>query len=362
MGMLASRPMRGGRIANSDTEGKSELLSIQPGELKFPFQLKKHISCSVRIRNETVNYVAFKVKTTAPTNYCVRPVSGVLLPYQKLNIKVTKRAQNEAPPDMHCKDKFLIQSVIAESGTTTKDITSELFEKRAGTRVAETKLRVSYVTPPQPAASITESRSQSTYCSDAWSKASFLSTDNTVTEKIGATDGERHRSIVQTRELEFPCTLLSDPRVSFIELGKQLSCPLRLVNTTNNCVAYKVKATVPNKYAVRPNMGLLPPRSSHNINVRMQAQSEAPRNMQCADKFLVQSTVVPYVMTPEDVTSKMFNDKTGKGIAETKLRVSLIAPVSPQPDRSISESSPTSYHDPDDTATSFVSTSAPVRR
>jgi hypothetical protein len=36
------------------------------------------------------------------------------------------QAQKEAPPDMHCKDKFLIQSVVAKDGSTAKDITAEL--------------------------------------------------------------------------------------------------------------------------------------------------------------------------------------------------------------------------------------------
>ena len=39
---------------------------------------------------------------------------------------VTMQAQKEAPSDMQCKDKFLLQSVIASPGTTTKDITAEM--------------------------------------------------------------------------------------------------------------------------------------------------------------------------------------------------------------------------------------------
>ncbi len=39
---------------------------------------------------------------------------------------VTMQAQREAPPDMQCKDKFLVQSVIAPSGVTVKDITGEM--------------------------------------------------------------------------------------------------------------------------------------------------------------------------------------------------------------------------------------------
>lgn len=43
-----------------------------------------------------------------------------------LVLVVTMQAQKEAPPDMQCKDKFLIQSVIAPNGATAKDITPEM--------------------------------------------------------------------------------------------------------------------------------------------------------------------------------------------------------------------------------------------
>lgn len=36
------------------------------------------------------------------------------------------QAQKEAPADMVCKDKFLIQSTIVPTGTTDEDITSSL--------------------------------------------------------------------------------------------------------------------------------------------------------------------------------------------------------------------------------------------
>ena len=36
------------------------------------------------------------------------------------------QAQKETPPDMQCKDKFLVQSVVVPDSSTTKDITSEM--------------------------------------------------------------------------------------------------------------------------------------------------------------------------------------------------------------------------------------------
>jgi hypothetical protein len=36
------------------------------------------------------------------------------------------QAQKEAPPDMQCKDKFLLQSVRVDDGTDPKEITAEM--------------------------------------------------------------------------------------------------------------------------------------------------------------------------------------------------------------------------------------------
>nr|KJB24838.1 hypothetical protein B456_004G163800 [Gossypium raimondii] len=134
-----------------------ELLSIDPQELQFPFELRKQISCSLNLSNKTHSYVAFKVKTTNPEKYCVRPNTGVVLPASTGNvIAVTMQAQKEAPPDMQCKDKFLLQSVVASPGTAAKDITPEMFNKESGNRVEECKLRVVYLAPPQPPSPVQE--------------------------------------------------------------------------------------------------------------------------------------------------------------------------------------------------------------
>ncbi|KAK7307789.1 hypothetical protein VNO77_41159 [Canavalia gladiata] len=133
-----------------------ELLSIEPLELKFIFELKKQISCSLQLSNKTDSYVAFKVKTTNPKKYCVRPNTGIVLPKSTCDVIVTMQAQKEAPSDMQCKDKFLLQSVKTDDGVTPKDITPEMFNKEAGHVVEECKLRVLYVAPPQPPSPVAE--------------------------------------------------------------------------------------------------------------------------------------------------------------------------------------------------------------
>lgn len=43
---------------------------------------------------------------------------------------VTMQAQREAPPDMQCKDKFLVQSAIVTQELTPKDITGDMVTNR----------------------------------------------------------------------------------------------------------------------------------------------------------------------------------------------------------------------------------------
>ncbi|GAA0183900.1 membrane trafficking regulatory protein [Lithospermum erythrorhizon] len=133
-----------------------DLLQIDPIELQFPFELKKQIACSLQLSNKSDNHVAFKVKTTNPKKYCVRPNTGVVSPHSTCDVTVTMQAQKEAPPDLQCKDKFLLQSVVASPGASAKDITPELFNKESGNHIEECKLRVSYVPPPRPPSPVRE--------------------------------------------------------------------------------------------------------------------------------------------------------------------------------------------------------------
>ncbi|CAI7749225.1 unnamed protein product [Closterium sp. NIES-54] len=133
-----------------------EILSVQPGELKFPFELRKQVSTSLRLVNVTSEYVAFKVKTTSPKKYCVRPNTGLVPPQSSAEVVVTMQAQKEMPADLQCKDKFLVQSVLVPGGAP-KETTQDFFNKENGREVHEVKLRVIYVAPPQPPSPVAES-------------------------------------------------------------------------------------------------------------------------------------------------------------------------------------------------------------
>ncbi|XP_047255192.1 vesicle-associated protein 1-1 isoform X2 [Capsicum annuum] len=127
----------------------TQLVEIQPRELKFTFEVKKQSSCAVHVANITDQYVAFKVKTTSPKKYCVRPNIGVVKPKSTYDFTVTMQAQRTAPSDMQCKDKFLIQCTIVPFGTSEEEIPPSMFNKDNGKYIEECKLKVVLVSPPQ---------------------------------------------------------------------------------------------------------------------------------------------------------------------------------------------------------------------
>ncbi|PIN16045.1 VAMP-associated protein involved in inositol metabolism [Handroanthus impetiginosus] len=125
----------------------TQLVEIQPRELKFIFEVKKQCSCAVHLANVTDQYVAFKVKTTSPKKYCVRPNIGIIKPKSTCDFTVTMQAQKSASLEMQCKDKFLIQSTVVPFGITEDEITPGMFARESLKYIEETKLRVVLTSP-----------------------------------------------------------------------------------------------------------------------------------------------------------------------------------------------------------------------
>merc|ERR1719217_354062 len=125
-------------------------LEIKPETLKFPFELRKQIRCDLFLRNAGSTAVAFKVKTTAPKKYCVRPNIGIVAPGATVEVHVIMQSQKEQPADLAaCRDKFLVQSVETTAAEASQ-LDASTFQKAEGKTIGESKLRVAYTTPAMP--------------------------------------------------------------------------------------------------------------------------------------------------------------------------------------------------------------------
>ncbi|CAL0314326.1 unnamed protein product [Lupinus luteus] len=179
----------------------NQLISISPDELRFQFELDKQTFCDLKVANNTESYVAFKVKTTSPKKYFVRPNTGVIQPWDSCIIRVTLQAQHEYPSDMQCKDKFLLQSTIINSNTDVDELPPDTFSKESGNTIEELKLRVAYISPNSPRGSSEDDASSS--------------------EALQHLKEERDAAARQTRQLQQELDMLkrrrsrSDPGFSF---------------------------------------------------------------------------------------------------------------------------------------------------
>ncbi|EPB91415.1 hypothetical protein HMPREF1544_01737 [Mucor circinelloides 1006PhL] len=103
---------------------------------------------NLTIENPHDKAVAFKVKTTAPKLYCVRPNSDVIPPNSSIDVQIMLQAQREEPPlDVKCRDKFLILSIFLNETTEKMGIT-ELWNHVEGNdkdNIEQHKLRCVYV-------------------------------------------------------------------------------------------------------------------------------------------------------------------------------------------------------------------------
>ncbi|KJH51691.1 DEAD/DEAH box helicase [Dictyocaulus viviparus] len=73
------------------------------------------VNAHLQLRNPTERPVCFKVKTTAPRQYCVRPNSGVLPPNGSRTITVMLQPMDGVPSDV-TRHKFMVQTCFCPPG------------------------------------------------------------------------------------------------------------------------------------------------------------------------------------------------------------------------------------------------------
>ena len=88
-------------------------LLLQPSSLQFPLILNEEVVRLLLVSNQSSrSTVTFKVKTTSPRRYSVRPTRGVLSPGDQEQITITLHALQKLPSDADdCRDRFKVLSL-----------------------------------------------------------------------------------------------------------------------------------------------------------------------------------------------------------------------------------------------------------
>ncbi|SPO38578.1 related to SCS2 - required for inositol metabolism [Pseudozyma flocculosa] len=118
-----------------------------------PGPLTQLVKRTLQVSNPNNQPVAFKVKTTAPKQYCVRPNSGRIEPGERVEVQVLLQPMKEEPPlSAKCRDKFLVQSTIITPELETASL-QEIWpqiEKENKSAIHEQKIRCAFL----PAATV----------------------------------------------------------------------------------------------------------------------------------------------------------------------------------------------------------------
>jgi serine/threonine protein kinase len=121
----------------------SELLVIEPRELRFWLNLYGLRSRNVRLTNRTEDHVAFCIGLTRGTSfYSIEPRSGFLQPRSTIVVIITMEGRSELPSELHCNDEFLVRSIVVGDYSLTTGITEGFFNILPSNVVHKVKLTV----------------------------------------------------------------------------------------------------------------------------------------------------------------------------------------------------------------------------
>uniref|UniRef100_A0A3Q3JRC0 Vesicle-associated membrane protein-associated protein A n=1 Tax=Monopterus albus TaxID=43700 RepID=A0A3Q3JRC0_MONAL len=116
-----------------------------PSDLRFKGPFTDVVTTNLKLKNPSDRSVCFKVKTTAPRRYCVRPNSGVIDPGAAVNISVMLQPF-DYDPNEKSKHKFMVQTIFAPPHVSDMDA---LWKDAKPDDLMDSKLRCVFELPSE---------------------------------------------------------------------------------------------------------------------------------------------------------------------------------------------------------------------
>jgi len=121
------------------------LILDPPVDLRFKGPFTDVITTNLKLKNPSEKRVCFKVKTTAPRRYCVRPNSGVIEPGATVTISVMLQPF-DYDPNEKSKHKFMVQTIFAPPNVSDMD---SLWKDAKPDDLMDSKLRCVFELPSE---------------------------------------------------------------------------------------------------------------------------------------------------------------------------------------------------------------------
>ncbi|XP_069014012.1 VAMP (vesicle-associated membrane protein)-associated protein A, like [Embiotoca jacksoni] len=121
------------------------LILDPPVDLKFKGPFTDVVTTNLKLKNPSDKRVCFKVKTTAPRRYCVRPNSGVIDAGATVTISVMLQPF-DYDPNEKSKHKFMVQTIFAPPNVSDMD---SLWRDAKPDDLMDSKLRCVFELPSE---------------------------------------------------------------------------------------------------------------------------------------------------------------------------------------------------------------------
>ncbi|XP_067640473.1 vesicle-associated membrane protein/synaptobrevin-binding protein [Eurosta solidaginis] len=125
-------------------EKPKELIIEPKSELRFVGPFTRPVITVMKITNPTDNVILFKIKTTAPKRYCVRPNFGSLEPHAQARIEICLQPFVYDPNDKN-KHKFMVQSLVVTDRSV--EDWNKLWKESEPHQLMDVKLRCVFEMP-----------------------------------------------------------------------------------------------------------------------------------------------------------------------------------------------------------------------
>uniref|UniRef100_A0A8D2BXM7 MSP domain-containing protein n=1 Tax=Sus scrofa TaxID=9823 RepID=A0A8D2BXM7_PIG len=195
-----------------------QVLSLEPQhELKFRGPFTDVVTTNLKLGNPTDRNVCFKVKTTAPRRYCVRPNSGIIDAGASINVSVMLQPF-DYDPNEKSKHKFMVQSMFAPADTSDMEAA---WKEAKPEDLMDSKLRCVFELPAEndkphdveinKIISTTASKTETPVVSKALSSALDDTEVKKVMEECKRLQSEVQRLREENKQLKVPvfCFLMS---------------------------------------------------------------------------------------------------------------------------------------------------------
>lgn len=210
------------------------LILDPPVDLRFKGPFTDVVTTNLKLKNPSEKRVCFKVKTTAPRRYCVRPNSGVIESGATVTISVMLQPF-DYDPNEKSKHKFMVQTIFAPPNVSDMD---SLWKDAKPDDLMDSKLRCVFELPSEN--DVKEESKQEMNDVDVTKAAPVMNSAKgdmpSAAKPVSASldDSEMKKVLEECKRLQSEMGKLSEENRQLKEDGLRMRKPARSDHVTSN--------------------------------------------------------------------------------------------------------------------------------